>query len=71
MVNVQYDFTDSINGYFSWSEGFKGGGFNGQARQQSALEYEEETVDAFEIGLKSTLFDGCDDGKYRCLSFDL
>ena len=58
MVNVQYDFTDSINGYFSWSEGFKGGGFNGQARQQSALEYEEETVDAFEIGLKSTLFDG-------------
>ncbi|MEL7043101.1 MAG: TonB-dependent receptor [Pseudomonadota bacterium] len=58
MVNAQYDFSDNINGYISWSEGFKGGGFNGQARREQALEYEEETVEAFELGLKSTLFDG-------------
>lgn len=58
MVNFQYDISDNINGYFSWSEGFKGGGFNGQARREAALEYEEETVEAFELGLKSTLFDG-------------
>ncbi|MEO0465669.1 MAG: TonB-dependent receptor [Pseudomonadota bacterium] len=58
MANLQYDFTDSINGYFSWSEGFKGGGFNGQARREAALEFEEETVSAFEIGLKSVLLDG-------------
>ncbi|MEO1404950.1 MAG: TonB-dependent receptor, partial [Pseudomonadota bacterium] len=58
MVNLQYDVSDNINSYFSWSEGFKGGGFNGQARREQALEYEEETVEAFELGLKSTLFDG-------------
>ncbi|MEM9403843.1 MAG: TonB-dependent receptor [Pseudomonadota bacterium] len=58
MVNLQFDFTDQINGYVSYSEGFKGGGFNGQARRQASLEFEEETVDAFEVGLKSILFDG-------------
>ena len=58
MANLQYDFSDNINGYFSWSEGFKGGGFNGQARREEALEFEEETVEAFELGLKTILFDG-------------
>ncbi|MEM7280221.1 MAG: TonB-dependent receptor [Pseudomonadota bacterium] len=58
MINFQYDFSDEVNGYFSYSEGFKGGGFNGQARRQASLEFEEETVDAFEIGLKSVLLDG-------------
>lgn len=58
MANVQYDFSDTINGYFSWSEGFKGGGFNGQARREAALEFEEETVTAFEVGLKSVLLNG-------------
>lgn len=58
MVNLQYDFTDTINGYFAWSEGFKGGGFNGQARRAESLEFEEETVEAFEVGVKSVLLDG-------------
>lgn len=58
MMVLQYDFSDTVSTYFSYSEGFKGGGFNGQARRQASLEFEDEQVDAFEIGLKSILFDG-------------
>lgn len=58
MAVLQYDFSDTVSTYFSYSEGFKGGGFNGQARRQASLEFEDEQVDAFEIGLKAVLLDG-------------
>ena len=58
MAVIQYDFSDTVSTYFSYSQGFKGGGFNGQARRQASLEFEDEQVDAFEIGLKSVLLDG-------------
>ncbi len=58
MAALNFNFSDEVSAYLSYSEGFKSGGFNGQARREASLEYEEETVDAFEIGLKSVLFDG-------------
>ena len=44
--------------YASYSAGFKAGGYDFSNRVgATAPSYEEETVDSFELGLKSTLFD--------------
>ncbi|MDG2306730.1 MAG: TonB-dependent receptor [Candidatus Binatia bacterium] len=57
---------DHVMGYFTYSEGFKGGGFNGVATGTSsgstvgsgvAFAYGPETLDNFEIGLKLIGFD--------------
>ncbi|MBM4269884.1 MAG: TonB-dependent receptor [Deltaproteobacteria bacterium] len=53
----------SINylmGYFTYSQGFRGGGFNGGARTPApiALEpFKPEFIDSYEIGAKSIVFD--------------
>ncbi len=49
---------DHLMGYFTYSRGFKGGGFNGVATGRSgagegeSFAYDPETLDNFEIGLK-------------------
>lgn len=53
-VNVQYDITDDVMTYASYTKGFKAGGF---AVAVSKATFDPETVDAFEVGLKSNLFD--------------
>lgn len=53
-AGIQYDFTHDVMGYASYTKGFKAGGFGQSAR---ADEFGPENVDAYEIGLKSTLFD--------------
>jgi len=53
-ANVQWDASDDIMVYVSYSEGFKSGGFD----FETGIEFEEETVDSWEIGFKSTLADG-------------
>jgi iron complex outermembrane receptor protein len=78
-LNVQWDVLDDTMLYFSYSQGFKSGGFTsaddgepagyiaGQAPDPTdrvftdpadAFEFEDEEVDAFEIGGKHTLLDG-------------
>ncbi len=67
-AKIQYDFSDDVNAYAGWSTGYKAGGFNldplaykldtfgnviGDGR-----EFEKETVESFELGLKSVLLDG-------------
>ncbi len=52
--NVQYDLGDDTMIYASFSQGFKSGGFD----FESGEDFEEETVDAWEVGVKSTLADG-------------
>lgn len=52
--NIQYDATDNIMLYASLSQGFKSGGFD----FESGEKFEEETVDSWEIGMKSTLAGG-------------
>ena len=54
-VALDHDFAPAVMGYLSWNRGFKSGGFNGQAPTQAP--YQPETLDAYEAGLKSTLFD--------------
>ncbi|MGH6651612.1 MAG: TonB-dependent receptor [Sphingopyxis sp.] len=63
-VGLDYDITEDVMTYASVSTGFKSGGFNGgflsfdpaEAAVQ-AQPFEEETLTAYEVGLKSTLLD--------------
>jgi iron complex outermembrane receptor protein len=54
----EFDIGDSHMLYASYSEGFKAGGFDARAPRESDIEYEDETVQGFELGLKSTLAGG-------------
>jgi iron complex outermembrane receptor protein len=57
-VGVDYQVTENIFTYFSYSTGFKSGGYNEQASTLTAIgPFDEETADSYEIGIKSDLFD--------------
>ncbi|MCC6920651.1 MAG: TonB-dependent receptor [Alphaproteobacteria bacterium] len=58
-VGISYKFNDDVMAYAQWQQGLRSGGFNGRANTQSAVgPFGTETVDAYEIGLKTTLADG-------------
>jgi len=73
-VKLSYKVTDDALTYVSYARGYKAGGFNldrgglnnavfgildpTTAPDPSNLEFGEETVDAFELGLKTSWFDG-------------
>jgi len=59
-INLQYDLNDSTMGYATASSGFKAGGFDEQngTLDPESMNFEPETVDSYEIGIKSTLLDG-------------
>ena len=56
---VEYGYSDNINLYAKWSEGFKSGGFNGEAGTvaETIRPYQAETVTSIEIGTKMMLLD--------------
>ena len=57
-ANVQYEFSKDIMAYAQFSTGFKGGGVNPRPFfVQQALPFNPETLDAYELGLKTDLFD--------------
>ena len=58
-ANVQYRFDRDSMGYFSFSQGFKAGGFNGSDTTGLAanMPYQPEHVNAYELGIKSRLLD--------------
>jgi len=56
---VAYDVTDNLNVYGSYSTGFKSGGFNlSVGSSVSTPDFAPETTRSFEIGAKSSFFDG-------------
>ena len=59
-IGLDYRPTDDLMVYGSWSRGYRSGGFNGRGLTpfSATLPYEPETVDSFELGLKSTWWDG-------------
>jgi iron complex outermembrane recepter protein len=60
-VTLAYDATDDINVYVSYSEGFKGGGFDprGNFSTQAIRDgFAPEEVTSYEAGLKGNFFDG-------------
>jgi iron complex outermembrane receptor protein len=58
-AGLQYQFTENAQGYFTFSQGYKSGGWS--ARTNSAAEFvvfDPEYVDSYELGLKTTVADG-------------
>jgi iron complex outermembrane recepter protein len=58
-ATLQFQATDDVMLYGSWSNGFKSGGFNGLAANRSAAvtPFEPETVTSYELGMKADLLD--------------
>ncbi len=58
-LGADYRFTDSVLGYAKYSTGFKSGGWSPDAFSGTAvfLPVDEETLDSFEIGVKSEWYD--------------
>jgi len=57
-VGLDYQLTDDVMVYGQFSTGFKGGGINPRPfTPASAVPFGPETLNAYEIGLKSDLFD--------------
>ncbi len=60
-LGLDYHFTPHVMGYFTYSRGFKSGGFDmrGNAAVYPATQngYNSETADNYEVGLKSTWLD--------------
>ncbi|PCI31940.1 MAG: TonB-dependent receptor [Alphaproteobacteria bacterium] len=57
-VSLKWQPNDDVNVYASFSQGFKGGGFDPRGDDRAIVGFESETVNTYEIGLKSTLVDG-------------
>jgi iron complex outermembrane recepter protein len=53
--SYDHRFSDELLGYVSYNRGFKSGGFNASDPTQGA--YQPETLDAYEIGLKTDLWE--------------
>ena len=58
-VILAYEPTDTVNLYASYSQGYRSGGFNGEATTAAVVStpYKPEINDAFELGAKTQLFD--------------
>jgi hypothetical protein len=58
-ANLSYKWTDDVSSYVSYSRGWKAGGFDGSdtVADPTALAYNPETVNSYELGLKSLLLD--------------
>lgn len=55
-LTVAYQATDDLNMYLRYATGYRSGGFNGE--QFNTPAFLEETVETWEIGLKSDWWDG-------------
>lgn len=58
-LGIDYRPNQDMMIYASWSRGYRSGGFNGRGLTpfSATLPYNPETVDAWELGLKSQFFD--------------
>jgi len=58
-ATVAYQLAEDMNVYLRYAEGYRSGGFNGRSStpDQVRTAFEPETLDAYELGLKSLLWD--------------
>ncbi len=69
LVNVQWDLSDNIMSYVSYTRGAKSGGYDAQGNNDNDgpnggatnFEFDDEQADAWEIGAKMRLLDGAAD----------
>jgi iron complex outermembrane receptor protein len=59
-ISADYSLADDTMGYASWARGFRSGGYDGRATTLVGLRdtYDPETVDSYELGIRSDLWDG-------------
>ncbi len=58
-LGAQYEFNKDVMAYASFTRGFRSGGYNvRQVLPISPLPFNEEKVDAWEVGVKATYLDG-------------
>ncbi|MCE2390315.1 MAG: TonB-dependent receptor [Proteobacteria bacterium] len=60
MIRAEYQLTDDLLGYAGWSKGFQAGGYNQRAATDTDpgdLPYADETLFAWDAGIKSAWFD--------------
>ena len=63
LINASYHLTDDVMIFGTYSTGYKSGGFNSEGFNSIGIasgaqrEFDSETVDNFEFGVKATLFD--------------
>lgn len=55
LLKAQYFLTDDVNGYISYSRGYKAGGFN--TRSLALEPFKPETLKSLEVGVKTNWFD--------------
>lgn len=57
---IAYALTDDVNFYAKYAEGYKSGGFNGEASdvEETIRPYDAETVASYELGLKTVWANG-------------
>lgn len=57
-VSLNYDFSDNVMGYARYARAYKSGGWNTDfVASVNDIAFDDEKVDAFELGFKSLLFD--------------
>jgi len=58
-VGLQYQFTPDVQGYFSYAQGYKSGGWSARTNNPSEfVVFDPEYLDSYELGLKTTVLDG-------------
>jgi iron complex outermembrane receptor protein len=61
-ASVQYRFNDALMTYFSWSQGFKSGGFNQRYNAappgNAPIAFDDETAESYETGFKANPMPG-------------
>ncbi len=60
-IGVTYDFNEDMMLFATFSSGYRAGGYNGRVGgglTEATLPYDPETVDNFEVGIKSQWMDG-------------
>ncbi|MET0988190.1 MAG: TonB-dependent receptor, partial [Steroidobacteraceae bacterium] len=73
-VGVQFDLADNVSSYAQWSKGFKSGGQNleggtGATIGEDGL-YRSESIDAYEVGLKSQWLDRALTANFAAFYYD-
>ncbi|MEP5766055.1 MAG: TonB-dependent receptor [Halieaceae bacterium] len=56
-INIQYDVNADTMAYFNVANGYKAGGFDADNGMDRSREFEDEEVIAYELGLKTELWD--------------
>ncbi|MFZ4121022.1 MAG: TonB-dependent receptor [Caulobacterales bacterium] len=58
IVSLRHEFSDIVSAYVSYSQGYKAGGYNLDRDYDTDPSFAAETVDAYELGVKTRLMNG-------------